>query len=136
MSIRNHPLYQAFFWRYVLVSITATMVDWAVFRLATAHFQIFYQWALIISMSLGAIVAYVFNKLFTFRCQSSRIGLQLIISLMIAIGSLGLSVLLMSLFVDEFGMKIFLSRVVTTVIIFFLNMLLTRYITFCKRFFR
>lgn len=136
MSIRNHPLYRAFVWRYVLVSITATLIDWAIFRLATANFQIFYQWALIISMTTGAVVAYIFNKVFTFRCRSQRIGLQLAIALMIALASLGLSILLMSLFVGEFEMKLFLSRVLTTIIVFFWNMLLTRYITFCKRFFR
>ncbi|MEM9242663.1 MAG: GtrA family protein [Pseudomonadota bacterium] len=135
MIFLNRRVYDTIVSRYLLGSIVATLVDWGVFHFFTDYLDFSYPWALLISMGVGSIVSFSCNKLFAFRCHSKRVKTQFLISIVVVISAFLLSLLLMAIMVEFFHFKLFISRVLTTLIVFVWNFLLNRYLTFCKRFF-
>jgi len=113
------------------VGVISTLFDWAVFALTNKGFGMAYWLSLIIAFSVGAIINFTLNKKYTFQ-DKSKSPLQPFVFFSIAgvmlLASLGLMVLLVKYF-DPM-----MARVITTFVVFVLNFILHKFITFGKIF--
>ena len=124
------------FIRYFMVGVVATLSDWGLFYLLAVFFNVYYQFSLATALILGAIVNYTLNKIFTFRCKSRAIVQQLSVYAGVVIISLGISSVTMFLFIDILLLFKMYARILTTFIMFMINYLLQKYLTFNKRIFK
>jgi putative flippase GtrA len=126
---------KAQFARYFAVGAVGTTVDWAIFYLLAIMLGVYYQFSLIFSFSMGAVINYTLNKMFTFRCKSRRVARQFMTFFSLAVICLLLSMMFMHIFVEMTGMQKMLSRVLTTFITLVIGYVLQKSITFNRRFF-
>jgi putative flippase GtrA len=122
------------FVKFFFFSGFATMLDFTSFYLLIQT-QLHYQLCVVISFSIGAVAHFSMNKIYTFKNQSNQIASQFLTFLMISFVYLILSMVLMHLFVEIFGIWEMYSRVMTTFVLFFYSFVSHKYITFNKRYF-
>lgn len=124
------------FIRYFMVGVAATLADWGMFYLLAVLFDVYYQFSLSAAIILGAIVYYTLNKIFTFRCKSRAIAQQLSVYAAVVIISLGISSVIMFLLIDILLVFKMNARILTTIVMFFMNYAMQKYLTFNKRVFK
>jgi len=124
------------FFRYFLVGVIATIIDWGIFYILALGINLYYQFSLFISFALGSITNYSLNKIFTFRCKSKRIIRQFFVFSNLALISLLLSAAIMFIFVDLVSLHKMISRITTSFIMLVATYLMNKYLTFNKRFFK
>jgi len=120
---------------FALVGGFATILDWFIFYILAINFNMYYQFALVVSFSLSAVFNYVFNKKITFKSRSKKIFSQFTLFFIIALFALLISILVMFVLVDLFLIDKLISRIFTTLLIFFINYLAHSNLTFSNRFF-
>lgn len=104
------------------------MTDWTIFYLISPLLH--YELALILSYTVGGIVNFTLNKIYTFRSRSRRIIKQYSIFYVISIIALFLSMGIMFILVDLAELPEMISRIITSGIIFIFNYLMHKSITF------
>jgi len=124
------------FFRYFLVGIAATTVDWGIFYFLAVMNNVFYQLALIVALSVGSLTNFLLNKVFTFRCKSRMLVQQMSVYIGVVVVSFATSSAIMFLFVDMLLLEKMLSRILTTFVMLVINYLLQKYITFNRKIFR
>jgi len=124
------------FFRYFLVGIAATAVDWGIFYFLAVMNNVFYQLALIVALSVGSLTNFSLNKVFTFRCKSRMLVQQMSVYIGVVVVSFATSSAIMFLFVDMLLLEKMLSRILTTFVMLVINYLLQKYITFNRKIFR
>ena len=124
------------FWVFFIVGAVATLVDWVSFWGMAMVLNVHYFASLVVSFSLGAVTNYILNKIFTFKDTAKKIVFQFSVFISLAVIALVISGILMFVFVDVLALNKMLSRIVTTGIVFFINYLMHRNITFNKKFFK
>lgn len=123
------------FMRYFTIGVVATATDWSVFYLLSALVSINYLISLAIAYSLGGVVNFFGNKFYTFDCKSKKIVRQMSVFWIFLWMFLGVSFVLMYLFVDVFMLHKMLSRIATTFIVFVLLYITQRSVVFNKKHF-
>lgn len=114
--------------KFLGVGIISTIADWAVFALMNKAILINHQVSLVTSYTIGAIINFILNKKYTFQ-NKSKSNFQPVVFMIIAFLMLGASMVLLELFV-KMMMDAMLARMLTTIIIFFANFILHKFITF------
>ncbi|USN45925.1 MAG: GtrA family protein [Candidatus Woesearchaeota archaeon] len=128
-------LFNNLFARFVLVGGVATLVDWTTFYLLTVHVGLYYQVSLFVGLFLGSVTGYALNKTFTFKSKTKQITKQFLMHSSIVAFAFICSGIIMYVFVDALHLPAFVSRIMTTGIIFLLNFILHKYITFNETFY-
>lgn len=121
------------FLRYLLVGGVATLADWISFYLLAEVGGIHYQLSLLTSFSVGAIINYSFNKVFTFKCKSKKIFKQFLLYILVLVMYLVITIFVMFIFVNLFSLEKMTSRILTTITTVFIHYLLHKNITFNKK---
>jgi len=119
---------------FVFTGGISTIVDWGLFALllAVAVPSISKTVALVIAYCAGACVNYITNRKLTFNSTDKRIVRQTAIFSIIVACNLVLSILLFDLLDASFIKSALIARMVTTVIILFVNYIMHKNITFAK----
>ena len=124
------------FFRYFLVGMAATAVDWGIFYFLAVMNNVFYQLALIVALSVGSLTNFSLNKVFTFRCKSRMLVQQMSVYIGVVIVSFATSSAIMFLLVDVFLLEKMFSRILTTFVMLLINYILQKYVTFNRKIFR
>jgi putative flippase GtrA len=124
------------FVKFFIVGGVSTLIDWGSFFILSMIFGFYYQLSLVVSYTLGGITNYSLNKIFTFKNKSKNLALQFTTFFSLALFSLFVSMLIMYLLVDILSMHEMLSRMLTTALVFLLNYVMHKYITFNKKIFK
>jgi putative flippase GtrA len=121
------------FIRYFISGGIAAIVDFGLLYLLTDIFHLYYLWSAIISFSVGLVITYLFSIswIFNQRRISNRWIELFIFGIIGAVGLL-LTYYFMQLFTDVLHLHYMLSKVLTTVIVFFWNFSAKRFILFTK----
>lgn len=122
--------------RYLIVGAAATLIDWGTFYVLAVELHFHYQFGLAIAFILGSLTNYIFNKIFTFECKSKQIFEQFSLQIIVSLASLLLNSGIMYAFIGILLFEKMTSRIITTLIMLFINFLLQKHITFNKKIFR
>jgi len=122
--------------RYLIVGIIATLFDWSFFYLCNYILTLHYQISLGIGFTIGTLINYTLNRLFTFMSKAKHVISQMGTHFTIALSTLLISLLIMYLLVDIINLTNMISRIITTAIVFFINYILHKNITFNKKYFK
>ena len=120
---------------YILIGGIATLIDWGIFDLTFNYFYLNYLYSLALSMIFAGSFHFTANKIFTFQCESKKLGSQLSLFVVASIISVVLTVLILSVLIKLFNVNALYLRMVTTAIMLIPNYLLHKFITFNKRIF-
>ena len=129
MSETDSLLIQLF--RYGFVGGAAFVVDYGVLVLLTEVFGMHYLLSATISFILGLItnyllsISWVFNK----RTMGNRWA-EFVVFAVIGVIGLGLNALIMYLCTDKMGIHYMLSKIISTVIVFFWNFFARKFLLF------
>jgi putative flippase GtrA len=123
------------FIRYGIVGAIATAVDWGSFYISAYLLNLYYQISLVISFVLGTLSNYILNRTITFKSKTKNKA-QIAVHFGISLISLGISSLLMFLFIEKLFIGKMVARISTTALVFFLNYFMHKNITFNKRIFK
>lgn len=131
----SHIIKLTDFLPYVIIGALATCIDWGIYSLLVIWLKWYYQIALVVAYITAAIIHYIANKLFTFKCSSKQLGSQLSIYLTIILSSLLLSMGILFCLIHFFALSKILGRILTTLLMIVPNYLLHKHITFSKKLF-
>lgn len=115
---------------YFLVGGVATFSDWGTFYVLDRFFDLRYQYALLLSLFMGAIVHYVCNKKITFKCSSKKYVKQIAVYCCLSMVTYFSSAAIMSVMINFLYLDSIVSRVLTTFVMLVPNYLLHKHITF------
>ena len=119
------------FVKFFGVGVVSTLFDWAIFVLVFKLAGLPYWLALILAFSFGAVVNFLMNKKLTFQNKSKN-PFQPLVFFVIAGFMLGISLILMSFLVKR--IDVVLARMLVTGIVFIVNFVVHKSITFGRRF--
>jgi putative flippase GtrA len=108
------------FIKFNLVGLLNTALDFALFSLLT-WFGVYYILAQCVSYGVGMLNSYTLNKYWTFAQKGRLEPKQAIRFLVLNLGSLLLSLLLLMLFKDSWGIAILAAKLLTTVVTTLVN---------------
>lgn len=111
------------FCRYGLTAVLATAMDFLGLWLFTDCLGLHYLIGTAIGYVAGMAVTYLASKLLVFSANEARVGTvaELIGHVVIGLIALGLTELIMWLFTDVMHIHYMLSKIISTVIVFFWN---------------
>lgn len=123
------------FIKFVLVGGTSALIDWGLFYLLAIILTLHYQISIIISFSCSVIFHYTFNKKFTFKSKSKKVGTQFSIFLVVVTIYILLSMGIMFILVKLVSLPKMISKISTTCLMFIVSYFLNKNLTFNKKFF-
>ncbi len=105
---------------FLIVGCTVTLIDFVLLRVFTEHVHIWYLASAVISFIISTIINYILSMRFVFkgregRSKSSEFTIFAVLNLI----GLGLTTLLMWLFVEKGGLYYMFAKVFTTGIVMF-----------------
>ncbi|MFF2909587.1 GtrA family protein [Paenibacillus sp. NPDC057934] len=125
MSDNNRRAAFIQFLKFNAVGLLNTLIDFAVFTLLHS-LGMMYGLAQVFSYSAGTANSFILNKKVTFR-DSNRSGkngfdrIQLLKFIILNLAVLGISLLLMQVLTDRFGVQVLLSKVLVTFVTVVIN---------------
>lgn len=113
------------FLKFNAVGLLNTLIDFAIFTLLTS-FGLVYTLAQVISYSAGTANSFVLNKKVTFRDSNRGVKegfdrIQLLKFIILNLMVLGISLLLMHLLTENFGVQVLISKVLVTFVTVIIN---------------
>ncbi len=118
------------FWKYLLISVVATLVDvWLLYCL-TEFGKLNYMVSATISFCSGVIVAYAGQKLFTFKDESKKITRQFTVFAMVSVIGLLINLAVLKVCVDVFGLYYLLGKLIAIGFGFVWNYSVNKRVTF------
>lgn len=113
------------FLKFNAVGLLNTLIDFVIFTLLTS-FGLVYTLAQVISYSAGTANSFVLNKKVTFRDSNRGVKegfdrMQLLKFIILNLIVLGISLLLMHLLTDKFGVQVLISKVLVTFVTVIIN---------------
>lgn len=104
--------------RFGVVGCSNTLVDFVVFTILRAVFDINYLWCQVVGYSAGVLNSFIFNKIWTFESKTSRFqtSLQFGRFLIINVMSLSVSLLGLKIMSGYWHFNVYLSKVVVTIL--------------------
>ena len=105
---------------FLIVGCTVTLIDFVLLRVLTEYAGLWYLASAVISFIISTIINYLLSMKFVFKGREGRSKTQefLIFAVLNLIG-LGLTTLLMWLFVEKAGLYYMLAKVFTTGVVMF-----------------
>jgi putative flippase GtrA len=120
--------------RYFISGGIAAVVDFGLLYLLTEFFGLYYLWSAVISFSVGLLITYLFSITWIFNQRRiSNRWIELLIFSVIGVVGLLLTYLFMQYFTEVINLHYMLSKVLTTIIVFFWNFLTKRFVLFTKK---
>jgi len=120
--------------RYFISGGIAATVDFGLLYLLTEFFGLYYLWSAVISFSVGLLITYLFSITWIFNQRRiSNRWIELLIFSVIGVVGLLLTYLFMQYFTEVIKLHYMLSKVLTTIIVFFWNFLTKRFVLFTKK---
>lgn len=117
--------------RYTFVGGFAFVVDFALLYVLTDHFRVYYLTSAALSFTAGLIVNYVLSKLWVFNKSSFKNRwVEFLIFAIIGIVGLFFTEILMWLFTSVLSIYYILSKIITTMIVYFWNFFARKIIIF------
>lgn len=125
----DNTFFQLF--RYTFVGGLAFVVDFGLLYLLTEFANFHYLTSAAIAFVAGLVVNYVLSKLWVFNKSSykNKVAEFLMFALIGVIG-LGFTELLMWLFTDIFGAYYIISKILTTMLVYFWNFFARKFMIF------
>ncbi len=104
-------------WRFALVGCTNTAIDFGVFTLLRAVFDLNYLLCQTAAYVAGILNSFILNKVWTFESKTSNLhtSLQLGRFIIVNIVSLLVSLLMLNLLSGQLHMNVYLAKVTVTV---------------------
>lgn len=120
--------------RYFISGGIAATVDFGLLYLLTEFFGLYYLWSAVISFSVGLLITYIFSITWIFNQRRiSNRWIELLIFSIIGVVGLLLTYLFMQYFTEFIKLHYMLSKVLTTIIVFFWNFLTKRFVLFTRK---
>ncbi|OQB29789.1 MAG: GtrA-like protein [Bacteroidetes bacterium ADurb.Bin174] len=120
--------------RYFISGGIAAAVDFGLLYLLTEFFGLYYLWSAVISFSVGLLITYIFSITWIFNQRRiSNRWIELLIFSIIGVVGLLLTYLFMQYFTEVIKLHYMLSKVLTTIIVFFWNFLTKRFVLFTRK---
>ena len=118
------------FFIYSISGAVATLVDWGSFYVASSIFAWYYMAAVCISFTLGSLTNFTLNKYVTFKNKYDKLHHQYLLHLVVSIVSLGITLIIIYIFIEKFGLPKLNARILTTLVVLPINFVLHKNITF------
>jgi len=119
------------FFKYNIVALLATAVDFAIFVLLTKMVGIWYVLAAILSAVSGGMVAFWFNRSWVFHSHDSHIKKQALRYVSVWLGSILLNATGIYLMVDYIDLPEIQSKILVSITVgIFFNFLMNKYYVF------
>jgi putative flippase GtrA len=117
--------------RYFISGGIAATVDFGLLYLLTEFLGLYYLLSAVISFSVGLLITYLFSVTWIFNQRRiSNRWIELLVFSVIGVVGLLLTYLFMQYFTEVIKLHYMLSKVLTTIIVFFWNFLTKRFILF------
>jgi putative flippase GtrA len=117
--------------RYFISGGIATIADFGLLYLLTEFLGLYYLLSAVISFSVGLLITYLFSVTWIFNQRRiSNRWIELLVFSVIGVVGLLLTYLFMQYFTEVIKLHYMLSKVLTTIIVFFWNFLTKRFILF------
>ena len=126
MNMKEKPNAVTSFFRYNIVAIIATSVDFAVLVFFTEVLQYWYLFSALLGALAGGTTAFVLGRNWVFMPQNGRLGVQTIRYMIVWTISIILNILSLFLLVEYCGLQYIISKIIVAMIIgigfnFFMN---------------
>jgi putative flippase GtrA len=121
------------FIRYTIVGGGAFIVDFGLLYLLTHFLHLHYLLSATISFIAGLLVNYFFSTIWVFSKKTVKNKyFEFLVFAIIGVIGLGFNDLFMWIFTDRCGVYYLLSKIITTIIVYFWNFFARKYILFNK----
>ena len=121
------------FFRYLFVGGGAFVVDFGLLFVFTHFLNLHYLLSATLSFIAGLLVNYFISTSWVFNRKTVKNKyLEFFVFAIIGVIGLGFNDLFMWIFTDRFGIYYLLSKIITTVIVYFWNFFARKYILFNK----
>ncbi len=135
--IREHPEIVkrpalAQFIKFSIVGASNTLIDFGVYLLGTRVAGVHYLLANVVSFTTAASWSYMMNRKWTFRDTNSRVHTQYIKFLLVSVVGLGLTSLLLFLFVHHLRIHDVIGKALAVALVLIWNFSINRFWTFRK----
>jgi len=122
------------FLKYSVVGAIAFIFDFGILFLLTHFFAVPYLISATISFIVGVVLNYILSLKFVFKEHTyANRTLEFTVFAIIGVVGLGLNDLFLWLITEKIGLYYLLSKILTTVIVFFWNFSARKFILFYKR---
>jgi len=129
----NKPNIVTSFFRYNMVAIIATMIDFGVFLFLSRILEVWYVSAAMAGAVSGGIVAFVFNRNWAFMGKDGKISMQALKYLLVWGGSITLNTLGLYLLVENTNISQVAAKIIVSVMVGYgFNFLMNRFYIFSK----
>ena len=124
------PATIARFVRFVTSSTLTLLLDLLILSIMVEYFEIFYLFSAAVAFTISNSANYVINRYWGFSGTKTKLAEGYVLFFIIGTAGLGITLLLMWLFVSYFGIFYFLSRVIVAIIEGSISFTLHYFITF------
>lgn len=106
------------YWRFALVGCSNTAVDFGIFALLHAAFQLNYILCQVAAFAAGILNSFVLNKVWTFESKTAHLdtSVQLFKFVVVNLVSLGVSLLGLTYLKGTLAVNIYLAKVTITIV--------------------
>lgn len=132
-TLKKLPKQYRQFIKFCFVGTISTLIDVGTYTLLTRalpFFREYYLIANVISFIVALINSYTLNRKFTFRNKHKKVGVQFTKYITVYTIGLGLSTLILYIFVDIIGLYDLLAKVLTVGIVLFWNFVGSKFLIF------
>lgn len=116
--------------KYILVGATSTIIDIGLLAVFVEYAHLPLLLSATLSFLVSVVNGFVLNKHWSFRNTSKRLARQYTKFFLTALVGLGLTLVLLSLFVYAFHLWYLAAKILTTIAVFFWNFTINRFWTF------
>lgn len=118
--------------RFSFVGVMNTLVDFVMFSLFNGLLGVNYTFSQIIGYSSGVINSYIFNKKWTFSSKNrkQKTNIELIKFVIVNLCSLIITLVVMNMLISNFGVNVYLSKVIVMFIAQVVNFLSYKILVF------
>lgn len=129
-ELRNHRLFQPVWLRqmikFAIVGAFNTVLDIGLYYILTRFLLLYYLLAKALSFGVAVTSAFILNRKFTFRDKSPNQMKQYIRFWLVALGGVGLNLLIVYLLVEKARLFDMVAVLIAVAIVFFWNFTMSR----------
>ena len=115
---------------YSTVGMVATIVDFGLLYLFVDILHIHYTLGVMAAYFFAALVNYLLQKKWTFKCKSTKYCKQFIAFFIIGLGGMAINIAIIVIFVEYLSLSYLLGKGVATIVAYFWNFHLNQHGTF------
>lgn len=120
------------FIKYCVIGCFGVSLDFVVFTVLMNVFDIYYQYANVVSVNCGIVNNFFWNRSWTFSCKDHALR-RFISFYLVGLIGLFLSSLFLYFFVDIFKFNVLLGKAITIILVVLIQFNLNKYITFAVK---